>query len=311
MKYTGIKISLKEFPKRFNREIYIRDDLNLTYVGCVFVTALNADYEHMFLFKDKTNMYVSDSFMEMPLDNYVRYADYKLSDLPETFEFEYDTGDGWVFTCKKINTIDNDNEEVAYLSDGVGQGIWEDNKYSLIKYLKGDIDPNDTNEYPELGIHLPWNQIAERYGDFERYDLDFEKESFEETIIFDINESVDQAHEYNHELDVKYLDYDENGKLIYLEDYDLKNDYDLDEDDDYDIDQHRQNFVERYVDFQFNTYMYVKELIEDFIRKHPKASDEDILDMVFDKMEEDASDQLDDIIESGFLNDSNENDKYD
>ena len=62
MKYTGIKISLKEFPKRFNREIYIRDDLNLTYVGCVFITALNADYEHMFLFKDKTSKLSFEGF---------------------------------------------------------------------------------------------------------------------------------------------------------------------------------------------------------------------------------------------------------
>ena len=119
---------------------------------------------------------------------------------------------------KKLNAIgelldtlgDDPSEEVkgnkiAYLLDGKGQGVWEDNKGSLMAYIDGEIKPESNKENERKGYHLPWNFNNTRYGDFDYYDIEKEKEFFDSNLIGNINDYLSGAHNYGFELGVKLL----------------------------------------------------------------------------------------------------------
>jgi hypothetical protein len=189
MEYLKIKADYKYFKGRLTRTLYVKKDIKLHELGCVLVTAFGGTFEHFFLFETKTKSYVPKTFMEDfvgPNDLYMN--DYTINDLGDSFTFEYDTGDSWDFNVKvykRTKEIDSDN--FAFIIDGVGQGIWEDNSYSLDKYLNGEIT-NLNEEDDEEGIYFPWNFQVESFADF---DLPIDKEFIQEdldTVDIDIEQ---------------------------------------------------------------------------------------------------------------------------
>ena len=214
MLYKELNVYYNEKPERFNRALYVREDIGLRELGCVLLTALRAEFEHLFMFTiregNTTTDYVSRILMDDPLDNYVCMNDFHLSDLGSTFSFVYDTGDFWDFSCEVSSELKEiDGEKYAYLLDGTGQGIWEDNRYSLTMYLSGLVPPERDYEDDEEGIYLPWNLPAEKFGDFD-LPLDMQKETdrFDTTLNTNIQEYLEQDDGYQGYVDMNF-DYGE------------------------------------------------------------------------------------------------------
>jgi len=208
MVYKKIKLSFIGAKSRFNRTVLVASDINLVKLGCVFCTALGAEFEHNFLFETKEYSYLPDSFIKEGL--FIRACDlpmknYTLKDLGATFTFEYDTGEGWDFECKVSNKDETkDGNRIAYLDNGKGQGIWEDNSYSLRMYLAGKIDPECEEENEEEGIFFPWNCPIIKFGDFDtEFDLEWEKENFDDMVYFDMSMYLADCHDYGNELEVQ------------------------------------------------------------------------------------------------------------
>ena len=98
-----IRLDFKYGPKnRLYRTLLVKGNPNLFELGVILGTSLGATFEHCFLFRCHTHcIYVMAPFMEDPMDGYKYLGNYHLEDLPKTFTFEYDTGDGWDFNCIK------------------------------------------------------------------------------------------------------------------------------------------------------------------------------------------------------------------
>ncbi len=179
MKYRKIKVSFKEYPNRFNRVLYVRENISLQELGCVLVAALGGAFEHYFLFENKRISYVPSVFLEdYVLGNEVDMKDYKMLDLSDTFRFTYDTGDGWEFNIKvykkEYEINDEDYEDsLGIIISAVGQGIWEDNIYALYSYLEGKIK-NLNKQDEEEGIYFPWNHHIDSFSQFDdEVDLEY------------------------------------------------------------------------------------------------------------------------------------------
>jgi len=189
MEYKEIKVSFKYKKSRLYRVLEVKKDITLLELGCVIVKAFGGMFEHFFLFKDNKNNYVPRSFIDdMAFDNDVPLVDYKMSDLPSKFEFDYDTGDGWDFIVEvkddiiiKEEPAEEDDYElsISYVIKGKGQGIWEDNIGSLYAYFDGEVKDDEVNE--EEGYYFPWNFDIERFSDF---DKPIDLESIQEDIEF-------------------------------------------------------------------------------------------------------------------------------
>lgn len=169
MKYTRITIDFKENPSRFNRTILVKGNPNLDKLAIFFSYILGAAFEHCHLIETENECYVMACFMEGPTYKSYKYlGNYKLSDLPKTFEFKYDTGEGYIFTCNKVEEIDYDSRYGFILEKAVGQGIWEDNIHSLYAYLDGKINPKKRGNDEKNGYYLPWNFDNEKFSDFDK-----------------------------------------------------------------------------------------------------------------------------------------------
>ena len=274
MIYRKLKVSLKEAKDRFYRLLLVREDIDLETLGVVLVTALGGEFEHMFLFHKGRKSYVDESWKDGFNDEVMK--DTKLLDLGENFVFEYDTGDGWEFDCrlyKKAEMIDSD--AYAFALDGRGQGIWEDHKWILMRYLSGELGPDIREEDEDRGIFFPWNYEIEKLSDFDEcYDLEEQKEYLNEMI------------EGNLEM---YRMNKEDHYLSFFGDADRSDDYDYEdldnedgdyEDDDYeDEDFYEEDdqlisnggsdfneFINQMVDYQIEYDPYVadsyKKLVE-------------------------------------------------
>ena len=53
------------------------------------------------------------------------------------------------------------------MSEGAGQGIWEDNIRSLYALFSGEISPLEDHEDEDKEIYFPWNCEIEKFGDFD------------------------------------------------------------------------------------------------------------------------------------------------
>jgi len=209
MIYKKVKLEFEEAKERLSRTLLIKENTNLVILGAIFCTALRTEFEHNFYFiKNKMN-YSPDVFVfEGPIDSIkeVPMKKYKLKDMGTSFKFVYDTGENWKFNCKVLkNDIEMKGNKPAYLIDGKGQGIWEDNKYSLMAYIDGEIKPESNKEDERKGYCLPWNFNNTRYGDFDYYNIEEASEFFDSNLIGNINDYLDGAHSYGFELGVKLL----------------------------------------------------------------------------------------------------------
>lgn len=170
MIYTKIRLDFKHGPKnRFYRIILVKGDPDLFELGTCLGLALGATFEHCFLIRAEKSSYVFASFFEYPCDGYKYLRNYHLSDLPNNFIYEYDTGEGYDFSCiryKEKVELKNTRQKIIVL-EGKGQGIWEDNISSLAALFEGKIDPKTTENDEEKGIYKPWNYEINEFGDFD------------------------------------------------------------------------------------------------------------------------------------------------
>ncbi len=170
MIYTKIRLDFIRGPKdRFYRTVLIKGNPDLFELGICLGLALGATYEHCFLITTKDSSYVMAPFMEEPDDGYKYLRRYYLSDLPDEFNYEYDTGEGWNFACKRYEEkieLNNTRQKIIVL-EGKGQGIWEDNIGSLYALFEGRVDPNSSEEDEYEGYYKPWNYKIDKFGDFD------------------------------------------------------------------------------------------------------------------------------------------------
>lgn len=228
MEYTKIKISLKEHPKRLYRIIAVKDDPDLYQLGAIIGLSIEAWFEHIYMFYANKSRYVVGSWVNDEYENDIDMADYKLSDLGNSFKFEYDTGEGYVFDCKVYNKkvnynedqFDEDNPPAAFVIEGAGMGIFENNHYTLDKYLYGHIDPESSYESLEDEDFqvFPENIDLEKYGDFDK-PLDIENMYYEQFRVDEIanhyKDFYDERNEYIYDIDENEDDFDEDFEYFF------------------------------------------------------------------------------------------------
>lgn len=310
MEYNRISVSYEEAKDRFYRVLDIRSDLNLVYVGCILCTALSCEFEHNFMFRSNKKAYVPESFTGNGYDGWKPMKDYILKDLGPYFTFEYDTGDGWEFECETLGSYNNDDTSFAILIDGKGQGVWEDNKYSLDMYLSGLVSPSADHDPKNPSVTLPWNHENVCFADFEDYDLAEEQQYFEDFYLDDINEYVDGYHRHGFEKDVRYVDPElyYSGENPFVDGLDL---YDGDEPFDWNRDQEMDQFhfddedllTDSYVNMQISSYYLIKGLLEHFSLLYPEKDEYSLMEIVKEQLLREAYRSLDD-----FMDDMDEDD---
>ena len=183
VKYYKIRADFKYSKKgRFYRTFLVREGISLQDLGEFIVEIFGGEMEHCFLYTMKGKSFEPLSWIEdWGSDDGSReaYNDKTIEDLPSSFTFEYDTGEGWDFSCKiydKMVVKEFDDEEykddeelipTGFVLDGKGMGIWEDNIGSLYAYLEGEIDQDYNLEDEERGIYKPWNFEIDKYSEFD------------------------------------------------------------------------------------------------------------------------------------------------
>lgn len=180
MEYIKIRADFRYAEKgRLYRVFLVPPNMNLFELGCRIVGIFQGTLEHCFLYTHGKTQLVPASFMEDTFPGIKAYwmGQYAVENLPDTFDFEYDTGDGWVFRCKKYKTVVNteyEGDPRIIVLEGKGQGIWEDNITTLYAYFEGKLKPDDiAEESEEEGYYLPWNVSIEKWGDYDApIDLD-------------------------------------------------------------------------------------------------------------------------------------------
>lgn len=187
MKYVKLKVSYKsEYADRFNRVVLVKETLNLDELGVALVAALGGALEHNFLFIDGEKRYEPLAFVAETRRYFEFTGRYHISDLSDSFEFDYDTGDCWDFDATKLEKdIELDIPEgkaapIIVILEGVGLGIWEDNRRSLDAYLSGEIDGDfDLIDGTSSPYALPWNHNIKSAKEF---DLPLNLEKINKTL---------------------------------------------------------------------------------------------------------------------------------
>lgn len=183
MLYTKIKMESPDYPKRFYRIIAVKGDPDLYELGAILGLSVQAWFEHYYYFEDKNNKYLPDCWMDDPWSDAsvdVSMHDAHLSNLNDCFTYCYDTGQNWEFNCKiykkKYEYVSEfDDYPSAMVLEGKGQGIFENDHYTLDRYLEGLIPADSSEEILEDDYQtLPMNMSFEVYGDFDKpLDLDY------------------------------------------------------------------------------------------------------------------------------------------
>ena len=178
IKYIKIRADFKYAKKgRFYRTFLVREDIGLGELGELIVNIFGGTLEHFFLYRLKDKSYLPSSWVDEwnYLGRHINepFKDKSINDLPDSFMFIYDTGDGWDFDCKKykqiVTKIIKDDEDIptGFVLDGKGMGIWEDNIRSLYAYFDGEIDKDYNQEDNNRGIYKPWNFQIDKYSEFD------------------------------------------------------------------------------------------------------------------------------------------------
>lgn len=176
MEYTKIRMDF-DYPEkdRFYRIVLVKGDPDLLRLGVMLGEALGAQFTHDFHFRANFKNYQEAWAMENAFEGDCYLGRHVLSDLPDTFRYCYDIGDGWTFRCKRYKRkAEREEDEPIILLEGKGQGIWEDNIAVLLSYLDGEIDKDCSEEDDEEGIYKPWNYKIKTFGEFD-LPLDIEK----------------------------------------------------------------------------------------------------------------------------------------
>ena len=170
MLYTKVRIDYKYAERgRLYRVFLIKGDPDLHQLGYLFGMSLRWDIDHCFCFVRKMDRRLGLCSFEETLYGSPDYITCEtLSDLGDQFDFEYDYGDCWNFSCRRYKRqIDIDVDLDFIVIEGAGQGIWEDNRWAFDLYLMGQLNKNSSEEDENRGIYLPFNFKCEKYGDFD------------------------------------------------------------------------------------------------------------------------------------------------
>ena len=220
MLYTKLRIDFKNGPKdRFYRVILVKGNPNLFKLGIAIGTILGAFFEHCFLITVRKDSicYVMSPFMEEPLNGYKYLGNHKFKELPNEFAFEYDTGEGYNFICRKEKELVEFNSNKEYIIlEGRGQGIWEDNIDTLYKLFNNEIDP-DLNENDDVkGIYKPWNFFINKFSDFDLpLNIKGENKAFDKVFDLNYRELKKADKEYAEVNNIDLLDYDESRDIAF------------------------------------------------------------------------------------------------
>lgn len=168
MKYAILTISFSEFPKRLNRKIKVREDLDLFTLGVVLGVILGADFTYDFAFISKNRNLVMEKYQQLFAETDDYMTNYHLKDLGTNFTFLYDTSNSWVFQVKVEKELEEmQSRKKAFIIDAIGQGIWEDNLAMLRRYLSGELKDDIRKEKPHSQhLHL-WDKPLEKVADFD------------------------------------------------------------------------------------------------------------------------------------------------
>ena len=177
MEFVQIKVEDKYYPKRLNRLIAVREDLNLNEIGIVICKSIEASFCHLFMFESGNKEFVHPSWLEddLGIQGIEEYDLNKstLKDLGKKFVFTYDAGENYEFNCTvferkiDIDVSGDDYDLVGRTLKGKGLGIFEDNHGCLDDYFDGKIKPNAKKGKDEFDV-LPWNLEMEKFGDYEK-----------------------------------------------------------------------------------------------------------------------------------------------
>ena len=305
MEYRRIRISYTEAKDRFYRVLDIREDLNLVYVGVIICTSLSCEFEHNFMFRSNRKAYVPESFMSDGFTGWIPMKEHSLKDLGDYFLFEYDTGDGWEFDCETIGKYEKEDKTFAYLVEGKGQGIWEDNKYSLDMYLAGLVPAMSAYDPKNSNVQLPWNFENECFEDFEDFDLAEESDCFEDFLLSDINEYLHGYHQHGFEKDVKYVDPElyfagEDPFVRYLDFYEdegpVFTEKISDDETPFDPEDEKQFLAESFVQMQIDSYMLIADMMEQLRKLYPESDDEELMESVREELIDRAYVSLDEYL---------------
>lgn len=165
MKYVKIRVTSVDCPKRFYRVMYVRKDLSLEGLGVAILSSLRCEFEHMFMFEDKSRHYVDESWLEdsLPFIEEVDYTKHTLQDInyyaDKTFRLVYDTGDYWVFKIKVYEEEKELDEEYLGINiDAKGDRIWEDYRSEFLNYINGE-------KVEDRPWNIPENKTIESFDD--------------------------------------------------------------------------------------------------------------------------------------------------
>lgn len=189
MEYYKLKIEFKPFPKRLNRTILVRKDVDLFSLGCIITNIFYGVFEHLFSFKDSQHLYSlltkdSDYFFEEEID----MRGITLEEVDKKFLFTYDFGDNYEFKCTRYDDIENLKQtKLAIVKKATGKGIFEDNITTLYDYLDGQITDMDINEE---GIYsYPWNFDLNSLDEFDDVSIEQVQKTLSH-VKADINEMM-------------------------------------------------------------------------------------------------------------------------
>lgn len=267
MNYKTIKMEYHHKKDRFSRLIMVREDINLIELGCAMCTAVRTAFEHNFQFIKGKKFYSPDCFMEYAPDDGLDerpMKNYSLKDLGDSFQFLYDTGDDWRFDCKVYKKDTKvTGEAIAYLLDGKGQGVWEDNVWTLSEYFDGRVDPDSNKEDSDKGIYKPWNFEIDKYSDFDtKFDLVKEKEYFNDNLNENISMYLDSCHLSGYELEVNPRDIDVDTSF---------------KEEDGSINMNLNTTILKVVDEQIKTVDYVKKKYKELLTKYDDKTSRDMI----------------------------------
>ena len=299
MEYRRIRISYEDGKDRFYRVLDIRNDLNLVYAGIIFCSSLGCEFVHHFMFRYEKQAYVPESFMGDSFTGWKPMKEHSLKELGESFIFEYDTGDGWGFICETVSLFEKDDMAFAYLIDGKGQGIWEDNRYSLDRYLEGKVAADASCSEEDELIQLPWNYENDCFGDFDDYDPGEEAELFEDFFLSDINEYLHNCHLNGFEKEIRYVD----PELYFSKEVPFVRNMDIYDDEiPFFTDEVKETgdeyndeldfLADSFVEMQLDSYFLVKELMEHFRLLYPEKDEDELIEMIRDELMDEAFSSL-------------------
>lgn len=190
MLYRKVRVSHTDDKKQLYRLFYVPEGINLSQFAQIIMETFRMKHEHLYQFRKKRTIWTDAKaeFYEYTDD----FGDYDmseagLSDPGDTYLFEYDFGDDWVFEVRIYKaTKEFEGEKPAIVLEGKGSGIWEDNRWGYLALLSGEMPGNLSEDNEEEGWYLPWNLDLEKASDtLKEIDPEEETDYLESEISFD------------------------------------------------------------------------------------------------------------------------------